>query len=1108
MKLIPQFLHNIQSVAKYESKVLMRSWFFKIFTILAILILSFFNVSILLLEDGPSLWILKAVPSNIPYVNMLLLNTGQAIVAIFLASEFLKRDKQLDTSEVFYVRPLSNAEYVFGKIWGNLRVFFILSLVIMGITLAFNIAAMDTSVDWLAYCYYFFLITVPTLIYIMGLSIFLMLVLKNQALTFIILLGYIGVTIFYIGDKFYYLFDYMAYSLPLFKSTIVGFSDLSVILNHRAIYLFFGLGFIFFTIFLFRRLPNSSKGHYPWMFLSFLFFGVGGYFGYYHVSSILQQDKTREAYIELNNEYVHAPKMIIDQYNLTVSQHPKSVEVNALLTGSPLTESNVFTFCLNPGLRIEKVTQNDQPLNYERKDQILLIDFGRSLTPKDTVTFNIQYAGIIDESICYLDIPEDQLREENKEFLINIGKKYSFITADYVMLTPETFWYPRPGTAFSNTSPDWQQTYFSQFTLEVNPLKGLTPISQGVVSKDSLEGTYLFTPDYTAQTLSLIIGDYRSDSIQTDSVTYAVHYLDGHNYFSAPLDSIKDTIPTLIRNMRQNIERAYKLTYPFKRFSLVEVPGQFKGYSRAWSGAQETVQPEMIMLPEKGFRTYFLNIIRMKKNEFKYAKWNGGEITDKEAAVRSFNSFMWLFYQQDGTSEFSSGERGRNSIKSTKNPYFIFPLLYNFRYNIFSTEWPIANRVIELYLLNNIKGSGWERQINGISNSEKASLLLAKESLNALLGNPKYRDLTDDFITLRGANLFAEAEINAGVNLFRDSLYALLDRNTFYNVQFEHLLDTLSTIGKTNINSQLAKWNEPTKLARYSISAPVVTQVKDKDVEVYVLALEISNNSDSEGVIHLSINVNGPRSQTPDPRLERKITFAPNETKRLVSHWDDAPRWLNVSTLLSENLPSVLFLSVGKVEKQRGGVIEPEGDFAYPFEEHKITDEIIVDNEDSLFSVSAPEVIGLLPKWLDQVADSTFKYAGIGWWGAPLQWTATTNGRYYGKYIRSAVVIKSGKGNQTATWKVPIQEAGRYEAYYYVYKPDELRWNNRAEGEYHFTVQYDKEVEDAYIDLKKSAEGWEPMGVYYLEPGVVTVTLFDECKLRSVTADAVKFVKR
>ena len=65
-----------------------------------------------------------------------------------------------------------------------------------------------------------------------------MLLLNNQVLTFILLLGYIGLTLFYIQDKFYYLFDYMVYNLPLFKSTIVGFSNLELILNHRAIYFF------------------------------------------------------------------------------------------------------------------------------------------------------------------------------------------------------------------------------------------------------------------------------------------------------------------------------------------------------------------------------------------------------------------------------------------------------------------------------------------------------------------------------------------------------------------------------------------------------------------------------------------------------------------------------------------------------------------------------------------------------------------------------------------------------------------------------------------------------------------------------------------------------
>ena len=216
-------LDNIKSVAKYESKLLMRSWFYRVFLILAILFICIYNLVVLISGEAGS-WLMKALPSNIPYINLLFLNTGQAIIAVFLSSEFLKADKKLDTSEVFYVHPLSNAEYVAGKIWGNLSVFIRLNLWIIGIVIVFNLAS-GIDIDWLSYLTYFLVISIPTLIYIFGLSVALMLILKNQAITFVLLLGYIGVTVFYIKAKFYYLFDYMVYNLPLVKSSVIGFSN-------------------------------------------------------------------------------------------------------------------------------------------------------------------------------------------------------------------------------------------------------------------------------------------------------------------------------------------------------------------------------------------------------------------------------------------------------------------------------------------------------------------------------------------------------------------------------------------------------------------------------------------------------------------------------------------------------------------------------------------------------------------------------------------------------------------------------------------------------------------------------------------------------------------
>lgn len=1101
------FLSNIQSVAKYESKLLIRSWFFRVFTVLAIGITTLFNFLLFVSEDISGFWIATSIPSNIPYLILLLLNTGQAVIAIFLASDFLKRDKKLDTSEVFYVRPLSNAEYVIGKIWGNLRVFLLLNLIIMSITVAFNLTSGE--VDWMAYLLYFLLISVPTLIFIIGLSIFLMLVLKNQALTFVLLLGYIGLTVFYIEDKFYYLFDYMAYSLPLVKSTIVGFSNLEVILNHRAIYFFAGLAFVFFTIFLFRRLPHSSRSNYPWIFFSVCALLLSFACGYWHVHSILYKSDIRTVYTRINNQYVTTPKMFIHQYDFSIEQRPDNFLSEVTMRGEALDSSAVFTFCLNPGLTVRSVHSGGQSLQFKRDRQIVLVDFGRDLAKGDTASVTFKYDGRIDHSFCYLDIPPEVLQASKKKFLFNIDKQYSFQTKDYLLLTPETYWYPRAGTSYSDENPNWQQTYFSNYHLKVKPLDGLIPLSQGEGKGDE-QGTYTFKGDFPSQTISLVIGDYQQKSVLADSVLYSIWHLKGHDFFTAALDSIHDTIPSLIRNVKDQLARNYKLDYPFKRFSLIEVPIQFAGYERAWSQAQETIQPEMVLFPEKGALFDELDVKKQVQNHIRWSKYgNGNEIGIKEAQMRTFSNFAWMFLQTEGDYNFSS-DRGKGNLSSESNPYFLFPQIYNFRYNIFSSEWPVANRVIELYLQKKSENEGWERQINGISNNEKAILLLETRTFKELLADVELRNLQNNIVGQEASRLFARSEINMGVEAFRDSLYSMLKRNTFLNIKFENMLDTLGKISRTDIRSLLGEWEKPTPLPFYSLGEPTLTKIVNKGgEELFVLRMLVSNNSDYEGIIHMNIRKDGWWSDPlEDPRARMKIEMPAHTTKELVSVWEDQIRNIEINTMLSGNLPNVINQEIGNVKNERNRIVK-DSIYILPESSFELPGEVIVDNEDStLFVLSAPPIMGLLPKWLDEVEETPFKYSGISWWRPPLQWTATTNSKYYGKYIRSAFVIKSGDGSQTATWKIPVPEAGQYDLYYYVFKNDELRWNKNFQGEYHFKVQYDGGAEDAYINLRKANEGWEQLGSYYFDSDTVRVVLTDECKLRSVTADAVKIVKR
>ena len=147
------------------------------------------------------------------------------------------------------------------------------------------------------------------------------------------------------------------------------------------------------------------------------------------------------------------------------------------MNGVAATRGSVFTFCLNPGLTVHEVEAGGRPLAFERRSQIILVDLGHELAEGDSLSIVMKYEGRIDDRFCYLDIPADILQQEYANDLFRMDKKYSFQERDYLLFTPETYWYPRPGTSYSSLSTDGQQTYFSRFRLTVRTTDGLMATS-------------------------------------------------------------------------------------------------------------------------------------------------------------------------------------------------------------------------------------------------------------------------------------------------------------------------------------------------------------------------------------------------------------------------------------------------------------------------------------------------------------------------------------------------------------------------------------------------------------------------------------------------------
>ena len=71
--------------------------------------------------------------------------------------------------------------------------------------------------------------------------------------------------------------------------------------------------------------------------------------------------------------------------------------------------------------------------------------------------------------------------------MLNVNKRQAFLTENYVLLTPETHWYPVAALNYYPSNPARIKIDFTNYTLRVKTEKGLTAVSQG---RMKAEGEY------------------------------------------------------------------------------------------------------------------------------------------------------------------------------------------------------------------------------------------------------------------------------------------------------------------------------------------------------------------------------------------------------------------------------------------------------------------------------------------------------------------------------------------------------------------------------------------------------------------------------------------
>ena len=590
-------LHNISVISRYETRLLRRSWLFRIFAVLSLL--TIVGCHLMLQSNMLSYqWGLTGLSSSIPFMNVYIFNIAQSIIAIFLAGNFLKRDKKLDTAEVIYVHPMSNADYIVGKTWGIIRVFVSLNIIALVIALLVHVFASESPFALYPYFFYLFTLAIPSLIFILGISFIVMSFVRNQAVTFVIMLGFVGVTLFYLSESVHGAFDAFALAVPNVFSDVTGHADLEPYLMQRLTFLFLGIGALLFTIVMVQRIPLHPKKNSWLCCAGVIVLLIGGGFMYLYLSHFQIINHERQLFAEKYRAYESYDKVRLVSQNLVYSQADKRMDVRAELeieNDSPVALDE-FIFYLNPALEVTRLTCNGENVSFRKDEQVVVVE--RALRPGEKVFVEMEYGGGINENICYLDVEDEEYyNTQTGSSVLRFGKRYAFLDKTYTLLTPEVLWYPVTQPPVNIDAPYNLRKNFSRYSLKVLKPEGKTVLSQG---KERQRGdTVVFTNENLLPGISLAIGNYEKKAIMVDSVEFAAYMFEGHDNFSDVFTELQDTLVGFVRDVKNEYEMRKGRKYPFGKLALTETPISFAGYVRNWKGNSEQVQPEFVFLPER-----------------------------------------------------------------------------------------------------------------------------------------------------------------------------------------------------------------------------------------------------------------------------------------------------------------------------------------------------------------------------------------------------------------------------------------------------------------------------------------------------------------------------
>ncbi|MDR0766220.1 MAG: hypothetical protein LBF09_04715, partial [Odoribacteraceae bacterium] len=501
-------LYYINAISRQASRQVFRSGYMRFFLFLAYAAVCFLHVNYHGSRLSGVTLSLTGTSSLIPYTNIYLFTLLLLVPVAFRVDSLLRKQKRYPDA-VTRARPAGNDEYILGVTWGVLRVIFFTGAVSSCIAAVVNLFASNFPFNGWLYLFYFVTLLVPSFVFIVGMSLFTGVVVRHRGIGVLVLSGVLALSFFPPGHAL----DPLGITLAGAFSDVTGLAGMDYFIIQRFAWLLAGGGLVGFAIASFDRLPNSLRSPWRARGIASLLLLAGACCGACIVLSDARRSGKREMYAATYVKYHGGGSLTLSRQAIRCAFENETLRARSEMTVENQTTAAIERplVYLNPSLHVSALRVNGEEVAFEREHQAVVIS--REALPGETWSVEMEYTGGIDESICYLDIPDEYLRVPFSHAYGDCrgGEKYAFLEENFVLLTPECLWYPVTLPPVNPSDVFDIQKDFTEYTLEVVTSAGNTVISQGErrVSGDTVS----FRDDHPSRGLSLCIGPYTSYTV-------------------------------------------------------------------------------------------------------------------------------------------------------------------------------------------------------------------------------------------------------------------------------------------------------------------------------------------------------------------------------------------------------------------------------------------------------------------------------------------------------------------------------------------------------------------------------------------------------------------